>query len=102
MAQVSMTVRLDSQLKKQFNELCNEIGMSANTAINVFVKAAVRTRSIPFKIDLNEPEAENPALKRFQEFRASVVADDSRPEMTLDEINEEIKLAREERKRRKQ
>lgn len=102
MAQVSMTVRLDSQLKKQFNELCNEIGMSANTAINVFVKAAVRTRSIPFKIDLNEPEAENPALKRFQEFRASVVADDSRPKMTLDEINEEIKLAREERKRRKQ
>ena len=102
MAQVSMTVRMDSQLKKQFNELCNEIGMSANTAINVFVKAAVRTRSIPFKIDLNEPEAENPALKRFQEFRASVVADDSRPEMTLDEINEEIRLAREERKRRKQ
>ena len=102
MAQVSMTVRLDSQLKKQFNELCNEIGMSANTAINVFVKAAVRTRSIPFKIDLNEPEAENPTLKRFQEFRASVVADDSRPEMTLDEINEEIRLAREERKRRKQ
>lgn len=102
MAQVSMTVRIDSQLKKQFNELCNEIGMSANTAINVFVKAAVRTRSIPFKIDLNEPEAENPALKRFQEFRASVVADDSRPEMTLDEINEEIRLAREERKKRKQ
>ena len=102
MAQVSMTVRMDSQLKKQFNELCNEIGMSANTAINVFVKAAVRTRSIPFKIDLNEPEAENPALKRFQEFRASVVADDSRPEMTLDEINEEIRLAREKRKRRKQ
>ena len=97
MAQVSMTVRLDSQLKKQFNELCNEIGMSANTAINVFVKAAVRTRSIPFKIDLNEPNAENPALKRFQDFRASVVADDSRPEMTLDEINEEIRLAREEK-----
>lgn len=102
MAQVSMTVRLDSQLKKQFNELCNEIGMSANTAINVFVKAAVRTRSIPFKIDLNEPEAENPALKRFQDFRASVVADDSRPEMTLDEINEEIRLAREERSKQKQ
>lgn len=102
MAQVSMTVRMDSQLKKQFNELCNEIGMSANTAINVFVKAAVRTRSIPFKIDLNEPEAENPALKRFQEFRENVLADDSRQEMTLDEINEEIRLAREERKRRKQ
>lgn len=97
MAQVSMTVRLDSQLKKQFSELCSEVGMSVNTAINVFVNAVVRTRSIPFKIDLNEPQAENPALKRFQEFRASVAADDSRPDMTLDEINEEIRLAREEK-----
>ena len=39
MAQVSMTVRMDSQLKKQFNELCNEIGMSVNTAINIFANA---------------------------------------------------------------
>lgn len=31
------------------------------------------------------------------EYRESVVADDSRPEMTLDEINEEIRKAREER-----
>ena len=36
-------------------------------------------------------------IKRVLEYRESVVADDSRPEMTLDEINEEIRLAREER-----
>ena len=45
-----MSVRLDSQLKKQFNELCNEIGMSVNTAINVFVNAAVKAQGIPFEI----------------------------------------------------
>ena len=50
MAQVSMTVRLDSQLKKQFSELCSEVGMSVNTAINVFVNAAVKTKGIPFEI----------------------------------------------------
>lgn len=50
MAQVSMTVRLDSELKKQFTELCNELGMSVNTAINIFVKAALRNHGIPFEV----------------------------------------------------
>ena len=97
MAQVSMTVRMDAGIKAQFEELCSQFGMSVNTAMNIFANAVVRTRSIPFKIDLNEPKDENPALKRFLEYRESVVADDSRPELTLDEINEEIRLAREER-----
>ena len=100
MAQVSMTVRMDSQLKQKFDALCSRMGMSANAAMNIFANAVVRTRSIPFKIDLNEPKDENPALKRFLEYRESVVADDSRPELTLDEINEEIRLAREERAER--
>ena len=103
MAQVSMTVRMDSQLKKQFNELCNEIGMSANTAINVFVNAAVRTRSIPFKIDLKAAPKEEPmsGLEAFRSIR-KMAESGQLPEMTLDEINEEIRLAREERSKQKQ
>lgn len=93
MAQVSMTVRLDSQLKKQFNELCNEIGMSVNTAINVFVNAAVKTRGIPFKVSATPTE--DKVLRDFYEFRKQVAASD-RPELTMEEINEEIRLAREE------
>ena len=96
-----MTVRMDSQLKQNFDALCAQLGMSANAAMNIFANAVVRTRSIPFRIGLNESKTENPALRRFLEFRESVLADDSRPEMTLDEINEEIRLAREERAARK-
>ena len=32
MSQVSMTVRMDSQLKRMFDALCAEFGMSSNTA----------------------------------------------------------------------
>ena len=39
MAQVSMTVRMDSQLKQNFDALCARMGMSANAAMNVFAKA---------------------------------------------------------------
>ena len=98
MAQVSMTVRMDSQLKKQFNELCNEIGMSVNTAINIFANAVVRTKSIPFKITAY-PSEDN-VLRDFYEFRKQVAASD-RPELTMEEINEEIRLARQDMEAKK-
>lgn len=93
-----MTVRLDSQMKSRFDELCTKFGMSANTAINVFVNAVVRTQSIPFTIATTNESAGERALKAFQHARQSINRDE--PEMTLEEINEEIRLARAERKAR--
>ena len=45
-----MTVRMDSQLKQSFDALCARMGMSVNTAMNVFAKAVVTYRKIPFEI----------------------------------------------------
>lgn len=97
MPQSAMTVRLDSQMKSRFDELCSKFGMSANTAINVFVNAVVRTQSIPFSISTAE-SASDRAKKAFERIRQSI--DPNEPEMTLEEINEEIRLARAERKAR--
>ena len=36
-----MTVRVDSKQKQIFDQLCSEFGMSANTAMNIFVNAVV-------------------------------------------------------------
>ena len=51
-----MTNRLDSDLKDQFDSLCDEFGMSANTAFNIFVRTVVRKRSIPFIIEAPSKE----------------------------------------------
>ena len=99
MAQVSMTVRLDSQLKQQFNELCNDIGMSVNTAINVFVNAAVKTRGIPFEIKATQKSAREDFQKAFNALRESA-RKNGLQDMTLEEINEEIRQARLERAER--
>lgn len=37
MAQSVLTIRLDSDLKMQFDSLCEEFGMSTNTAFNIYV-----------------------------------------------------------------
>ena len=95
MAQTAMTVRLDNRVKTQFDSLCEQFGMSANAAINVFINAVVRTRSIPFKVSAELDETAQRALEAFHSADRS-----DRPEMTLDEINEEIRAARRERKER--
>ena len=94
MAQVSMTVRMDSQLKQMFDALCREIGMSANTAINVFA-----TRSIPFEIKADKEQSID-GLTAFYALRAEAQKNGVQ-DMTLDEINEEIRQARAERRARK-
>lgn len=101
MAQQAITVRLDSEMKVQFDSLCEQFGMSANTAINIFVNAVVRSQSIPFPINIppkKDVVREN-AIKAFESIRKQAEAS-TEPEMTLEEINEEIRLAREERKKR--
>ena len=50
MAQATFSVRMDDSLKSQFEALCADFGMSMTTAINVFAKAVVRERRIPFEV----------------------------------------------------
>lgn len=50
MAQTTINVRMDEDLKKQFEIFCNETGLNISTAINMFVKTVVRENQIPFKI----------------------------------------------------
>ncbi len=94
MAQTAMTVRVDSNVKRQFDALCEQFGMSVNAAVNVFINAVVRTRSIPFTISAEED------LTRKRLLEALYAPHPETPELTLDEINAEIKAARRERKER--
>lgn len=73
--------------------------MSANTAINIFVKAVIRSKSIPFSIQAKEEEDEVTAKAKatFKELRAKAERGET-PELTLDEINEEIREVRQLRK----
>ncbi|EEQ48098.1 addiction module antitoxin, RelB/DinJ family [Selenomonas flueggei ATCC 43531] len=50
MAQTSVSIRMDADLKRAFDEFCTEIGMTMTTAFCVFAKTAVRERKIPFEI----------------------------------------------------
>jgi DNA-damage-inducible protein J len=95
MSQAAYTIRLDSDLKNRFDTLCEGFGMSASTAFNIFVRTVVRKRRIPFEIEMSEADvAHEEGRRAFLEIR-KMAEQGAFPDLTLDEINEEIQLARE-------
>lgn len=90
MAQTTFRVRMDETLKKEFDTLCSDFGMTASTAINIFARAVVRERKIPFEIVSPEPEiTREKALQAFLSLRTQT--EKNFPQgMSLEEINEEI------------
>ncbi len=58
MAQTNVNIRMEENLKKQFDNLCNELGLTMTSAINIFAKTMVRQRGIPFEVSLHIPNEE--------------------------------------------
>lgn len=50
MAQSTISARIDSKDKSDFDRFCNNVGLNTSTAINLFVKAVLRENRIPFDI----------------------------------------------------
>ena len=50
MSQSAFSVRMDENLKRQFEALCKDFGMNMTTAFTIFAKTVVRERVIPFLI----------------------------------------------------
>lgn len=94
MSQATFSVRMDENLKQEFDSLCKEFGMNASTAINVFARAVVRERRIPFEIASPEPDvSREKAMLAFQDLR-SQAKQNGVAGMGLNEINQEIDAAR--------
>jgi DNA-damage-inducible protein J len=55
MAQTNVNIRMDEDLKKQFDKFCSDIGMTMTTAFCMFAKMAVKTQKIPFEISAEDP-----------------------------------------------
>ena len=50
MTAVPITMRAEPDVKACFEQICAEIGLSVNAALNIFVKRVVRDRKIPFEV----------------------------------------------------
>lgn len=60
MANVNINIRMDAELKKQFETFCTDMGMTMSTVFNVFARKVVRENRIPFEIGSDAPKAKPP------------------------------------------
>ena len=70
MANTSINIRMDADLKRQFEAFCSDMGMTMTTAFNVFARKAVREYRIPFEISGDVPNAETvEAIKEVKRMK---------------------------------
>ena len=98
MGAVNVTVRVDEETKRDFDVFCENVGMNITTAFNMFMRAVLRTRALPFPItDIVQNQTVSivgkEALKAMQD--QSVIKGTDK--MTMDEINEIITAYRREK-----
>ena len=49
----NITIRIDKDIKREADILFAELGLTFNTAVNIFLRQAIREGRIPFMISLN-------------------------------------------------
>ena len=93
-----LQIRVDEELKNQANAIYNELGIDLSTAVRMFLKKSVIEGGIPF--DTKVDQLTLSAILAVDKMRTTS-ENNGNSKMSLEEINEEIKLARTERKNRK-
>ena len=60
----NLTVRLDAQLKKDAEQLFNDLGMTLSGAINIFLHQAIEEQGLPFHVKKSRPNRETLAAMK--------------------------------------
>lgn len=68
MAQQTFSIRMDAHLKKEFDALVEDMGMNATTAFNIFARAVVREKKIPFEIGTQNIQEKSLTKKQLLEL----------------------------------
>ena len=54
MSKTSMSIRPDTEVKEQAQQVFNNLGMDMTTAINIFLRQAIQYQGLPFDVRLDE------------------------------------------------
>lgn len=94
MATSLFQMRIEDELKAEAIAIYEKLGIDLPTAVRMFIKRSVAVRGIPFSMTIPESEYRSDAgLKLLMEL-SEEAKKNGISEMTLDEINAEIKASR--------
>ena len=88
MSDTTVTIRVDEDIKRRFEEFCVDVGINMSVAVNMFIRASLKEQRIPFPI-----ESSNSAygLTLLRDMRAEA---EERGFLSDEDIENEIQAAR--------
>lgn len=86
MAPVSTNIKIDPTLKREAQELFDNLGLSLSAAVNLFLRQAVREQAIPFRVRI--PAYNEETLQAIRDARRGVNV--SGPFNTVEEMLESL------------
>jgi len=70
MATTNLNIRIDADLKKQAEDIFNELGLNMSTALTAFLRQTVRSDGIPFDMKLDTLNTETlAAIKEVERMK---------------------------------
>ena len=89
MANPNLSIRVDKETKEKANELFNKFGLTMTTAVNMFLKTAIRENRIPFELKLEE-EPNEVTMKVIEEGRRIAKDDSVKGYDSIEELREAL------------
>lgn len=70
MATISTNIKIDPELKQEAQQLFDSLGLNLSTAVNMFLRQAVREQAIPFRVGNPIPNFET--VKAIEDARNGI------------------------------
>ena len=87
MSDTTVTIRVDEDIKRRFEEFCIDVGINMSVAVNMFIRASLKEQRIPFAIEASNSYG----LALLKEMRAEA---EERGFLSDEDIEKEIQAAR--------
>ncbi|MCI8322070.1 MAG: type II toxin-antitoxin system RelB/DinJ family antitoxin [Lachnospiraceae bacterium] len=84
MATTNLNIRTDKGIKDQAEEIFAELGLNMTTAVNMFLRTAIREHGIPFELKLDVPNETTAAA--IEEGRKLMADPDAPRYASMDEL----------------
>lgn len=88
MSTTNLNIRTDKDVKEKAEKIFNELGLNMTSAVNIFLRTAIRERGIPFELKLDVPN--ETTIAAIEEGR-KMASDSSSPRYSnIDELRDAL------------
>ena len=88
MSTTNLNIRTDKDVKEKAEKIFNELGLNMTSAVNIFLRTAIRERGIPFELKLDVPN--KTTIAAIEEGR-KMASDRSSPRYSnIDELRDAL------------